>query len=151
MANPSPWLTLDLLRHQAKEEVRNKDDSAARELAKELAKYLHPSNQKPLPEPYRQFLYEALNAIATGADPAEVFYCKPPRGRPSNEDDSLAIAAEIYRSPLGRHKADGGAYKVIGDQFNKSPGAAEADWKKWRDEFELLERLKADIWQKKPD
>lgn len=153
MAKLPEGAIIGLLQCHARKGFKTKDPSAARELAALLATYLHPGRKKKLPDAARQFLHEALSAMATGADPAVALLFKPPRGRPSTsyEDDSLAMAEEIHRSPLGRHKADGGAYKVIGDQFNKSPSAAEAAYMKWREALVLEDEMIREIQQEEQD
>lgn len=149
MARLPEGAIIGLLQSRAREGFKTKDTDAARELAALLATYLQPGRR--LPNAARQFLHTAMSAIATGTDPAVALLFKPPRGRPSNEDDSLAIAVEIYRSPLGRHKAEGGAYKVIGEQFNKSPSAAEAAYTKWREGLVIEDEIAREIQQEEQD
>lgn len=151
MARLPEGVIIGLLQSRARNGFKTKDTGAARELAALLATYLQPGRR--LPNAARQFLHTAMSAMANGTDPAVALLFKPPRGRPStsSDDDSLAMAEEIHRSPLGRHKAEGGAYKVIGEQFNKSPGAAEAAYVKWRESLVIEDEIAREIQQEEQD
>ena len=139
------WLAMG-----ARDALRSKDRTAARKLAGLLAEALQPGSP-PLPEAHRQFLYEALSAIATGADPAEVFLFKAPRGRPPKDEFTLEVAQAVHDFAGGKHKAPGGAYYVIGEQFKLSPEAAESAYRKWRDGLEVHDEANREMMREEQE
>ena len=138
------------LQWRARDSLRSQDRTAARNLAGLLAEALQPG-APPLPEAHRQFLYEALSTIATGADPAEAFLFKAPRGRPPKDEFTLEVAQAVHDFAGGKHKAPGGAYYVIGEQFKLSPEAAESAYRKWRKALEAHDEAQWEIWREEQE
>lgn len=115
------------------------DEQAARELAGRAARYLAGEIAGPMPEPLRDFLANAFDAIASGTSADKALHIAKPKGRP--RADGLEIAIEVHDSNRPKHKGPGGAYYEIGRQYNKSAGAVEAIYSQHREGLEENDRL----------